>query len=228
MIMNEQVVSRSLTDINNCFSKVLLDSNIEIVNNVASWKDYKPGIDKGFAYAAVYQRLIDNRQYSFLLNDNSFFQFFFEWEYHQLKKAKLAFYPTPVKISGALSSLLESAELSGVDLLEELYFGAEAWVTRGIDIVNTSYLRLDYDSDVTSHSKCHIQIASINELRITSQYLINPFNFFSWITEHLKLKNFDTIQASQGYQNATNYHKMRNHEFQIAKTTFPFLSSLNI
>lgn len=225
--MDDQVVGRSLNDINVCFSKILLDSNTDRTASTISWRNYKPGIDKGFAYAAVYQRLIDSRQYSFLLEDNSFFQFFFEWENQELRKAKLAFYPTPVKISGALNSLLESAELSGVDLLEELYFGAEAWVNRGIDIVNTSYIRLDYDSKVDTHSKCHIQVASINEIRITSQYLINPFNFFTWITEHLKFKQFDSILASHGYLQALNYHRTRNHDFQMTEASFPYLSSLN-
>ena len=225
--MNVQVVTRSFADINKCFSKILLDSNTEFTNNAISWMNYQPGIDKGFAYAAVYQRLIDKRQYSFLLHDNSFFQFYFEWENQELAKAKLAFYPTPVKISGALDSLLESAESCGVDLMEEIYFGAEAWVSRGIDIVNTSYLRLDYDKDVTAHAKCHIQIASINELRITSKYLLNPFNFFTWIAEHLKIVGFDDSIVSANFNTAINYHRTRNHDAQENQSRSPFLSSLN-
>lgn len=226
--MNEQVVVRSLNDINTCFSKVILDSNFQISNHKVSWENYHPGIHKGFAYAAVYQKLIDQRQYSFLLSDNSFFQVFFEWDNDKLLKAKLAYYPTPVKITGALDSLLESAEFSGVDLLEELYFGAEAWVTRGIDIVNTSYLRLDYDSGVETHSKCHVQIASLNELRITSKYLLNPFNFFTWIVEHLKFPAFEDILTTHSFNASMGYHRTRNYDIQEAQTHAPFLSNTNI
>lgn len=226
--MDEQVVTRSLNDINVCFSKIILDTNYEIQNQKISWVNYHHGIDKGVAYAAVYQRLVDNKQYSFLLADSSFIQFFFEWNGNNLIKAKLAYYPTPVKISGALEDLLESAEYSGIDLIEELYFGAEIWLERGIDIVNTSYLRLDYDPRATSHSKCHVQIASINELRISSKYILNPFIFFIWIAEHLNLSGFDTILSTQQYSNAVSYHKSRNHDVGEANTNNPFLSNINI
>jgi hypothetical protein len=224
--MLEQTVSRSLYDINNCFSKVILDSNINIAPNLTSWSNYEKGIYKGIVYAALYQKLLDKRQYTFLLEDNSFFQFFFEWNGNELIKARLAFYPTPVKISGALENLLESAELSGVDLIEEMYFGAEAWFERGIDIVNTSSLRVDYDSSVTSHVKCHIQLESINELRITSKHLLNPFIFFTWIISHLNLKDYDAILAGHSYVTAFNYHKTRHCEIQDIKDVLPYLSAI--
>ena len=66
-----------------------------------------------------------------------------------------------MKLSGAIDDLLEVAEISGIDILEDLYLGAESWLERGIDIVNTSHIRLDYDSKVTSHCPCHIQFGGI-------------------------------------------------------------------
>jgi hypothetical protein len=225
--MNLQVATRALREIDACFSKIILNSNFDIRDDEISWIDYREGIDKGIAYAAVYQRLIDTKQYSFLLQDSSFIQIYFHWEANQIKKAKLAYYPTPVKISGAIDDLLESAEHSGVDLLEELYFGAESWIERGIDVVNTSYLRLDYDSGATNHAKCHIQIASLNELRIASKYLLNPFNFFTWIVEHLKFDGINDILASQRFIRSLSYHRTRNHDAQEEQNHAPFLSNLN-
>lgn len=222
--MDEQVLSRAFKDINDVFSSIILDTNYIIDKNIVSWPNYQPGIDKSLVYAGEYQKNIDRRQFSFLLYDKSFFKFYFEWSKKDLIKAKIAFYPAPVKISGLLDQLAESAESSGLDLLEELYYGAEFWITRGIDVVNTSCIRIDFDSQAKSHAKCHIQIESINELRISSKYLFNPFIFFDWVSSHLDLPNYDGIKSSNIFRARYNYHKSRNYEPKDASTNSPYLT----
>ncbi len=208
--MNRGHVDSALSDISNYFSKLLLTTNHCSNQNSISWHHYDEGIFKHIPYAAEYQRLLDRAQYSFLINDSSFFQFYYEWnDKGELTKSKLSYYPTPVKIKGTIDALLEIAEQSGIDLMEELYFGAEGWLKRGIDVVNTSSIRLDYDSSVTSHSPCHFQVSSVNEVRISSEYLLNPFNFFNWIASQLNLDEYQNCSNSNKFEKAQFYHNTR-------------------
>ncbi len=49
----------------------------------------------------------------------------------------------------------------------------------------TTRIRLDFDSKVTSHSKCYLKFASFNNLRSSSSVLLNPFIFIEWIIMHV-------------------------------------------
>lgn len=215
--MPTQIVNRALNDINKCFSSLLLETNFNLENDIVSWPNYTPGIPTALAYAAEYQRLIDKKQFSFLLMDSSFFQFYFKFKNNTIISARLAYYPAPVKISGAFDDIAEVAEHSGVDLLEELYFGAENWVERGIDIINTSHLRLDYDSQASSHSPCHIQFGGINEMRLPSDDLINPFVFFEWICNGT---GKDFVKGHH-YQHKAAYHLNRNFKIGGLDGNYP-------
>lgn len=185
--MNIDQIENCLVDISNIFSNIILNTNYSVKKdqNKISWKNYHPGFKKNEVYALEYQNLIDKKQYSFLLYDNSFIQFFYEWKKDNILKARLAYYPVPLKIGNALEDLRISAEESGIDLLDDLYFGFEYWQEKGIDIVNTSHLRIDYDPIVKSHSKCHLQVGALNEIRIDSENLTNPFSFFDWIVSNI-------------------------------------------
>jgi len=186
-----------------------------------------PGIPSALVYAAEYQRLIDEKQFSFLLVDKSFFQFFFRFSNGNVVSARLAYYPAPVKISGAMDDIAEMAEKSGVDLLEELYFGAESWKERGIDVVNTSHLRLDYDPQVKSHSPCHIQFGGINEIRIPSVELINPFVFFEWVCKSTSTSKdaLEEIAQKVYYKSSIGYHLPRSLNVGGVDESYPHLVS---
>jgi hypothetical protein len=223
--MDLQVVNRALKDIHDSFSSLLLETNYLTIDDVVSWPNYISGVQGSLAYAAEYQRFVDRSQYSFLLRDKSFFQFYFEFENSSVTSAKLAYYPSPVKISGAMDDIIEVAEMSGVDLLEEFYLGAENWIDRGIDIVNTSHIRLDFDSKVTSHSPCHIQFGGLNQFRIPSKGLINPFIFFEWVCENMGIDDFEDVVQRAPYLRSVRYHIKRSYDTGGVKDNYPHIVS---
>lgn len=221
--MDRQVIERALRDINSIFSDLLIDTNFISSDLTTSWPGYKPGIFNQLAYAAEYQRLIDDRQYSFLLGDKSFFQFFFKLKDGEVVSAKIGYYPPPIRLSNALDDLLEAAEISGVDILEEFYIGAESWMDRGVNVVNTSHIRIDYDPSVTSHSPCHIQFGGMNEFRIPSKSLINPFVFFEWVCRSIEIENLNKAEDKAAYKATSSYHLKRSLEVDGVERDLPHL-----
>lgn len=223
--MNPQVIRRALTDINDAFAPLIMETNFCETDEAYSWPGYVPGIPNSLAYAAEYQRLIDRKQFSFLLMDKSFFQFYFKFDIESISNARLAYYPPPLKISGAIDDIVEVAEMSGLDLLEELYLGAESWIDRGIDIVNTSHIRLDYDSEVTAHCPCHIQFGGVNEFRIPSFSLINPFIFFEWVCENMGVSQLPRVMQRMAYQRSIGYHLSRSQQIGEVEGKYPHIIS---
>ena len=118
---------------------------------------------------------------------------------------------------------MQIAEESGIDLIEEIYFGAETWVEAGIDIVNTSHVRLDFDSRATSHSKCHLQFASFNNFRISSSTLLNPFIFFEWIVMNENLKDQALVKAKSSYNQIAKFHYRKNSTIEVQEDNYPIL-----
>lgn len=204
--MDFQYIERALKDISAHYSSLLLETNHYIDDKSISWPNYKAGIYGNTIYGSEYQKLIDKRQYSFLLFDKSFIQMFYEKKDNTIIKAKLAYYPVPLKISNAYDDILESAEESGLDILEDLFFGVESWLDKGIDIVNTSHIRLDYDAKVESHSKCHLQVGAINDIRIDSQKLLNPFIFFDWIVSKLNFEEYSGLSNKEKFKADKTFH----------------------
>ena len=169
---------------------VLLLNSITQVNNTVtapaekciSWNKRKPGIQKNIYYAIEYQYLLDNQQYSLLLKDGSFFQFYFEFDLKDiLICARLAYYPKPVKTNHDDSSLLDAAEAAlerdDGDLYDHLFNWVELLETDIGRPANTSHIRFDYDSAVKSHSKSHLQFGAIQEFRIPSSGFPLPIAF---------------------------------------------------
>lgn len=147
-----------------------------------SWHGRKPGIFKNSYYALEYQNLLDTQQYSILLTDGSFFQFYYEFsEQEVLQKGRLAFYPTPIKTNSSSEELLDGAEgaLDREDfaLYDHLYNWTELMELHGYSPSNTSHIRFDYDSKVTSHCQSHLQLSGIQELRIAADFFPQPLAF---------------------------------------------------
>ncbi|MBS3799087.1 DUF2290 domain-containing protein [Pseudoalteromonas sp. BDTF-M6] len=223
--MDFQYIERALRDINSHYSSILLESNHIKENSQITWPNYRAGIFSKTVYGSEYQKLIDSKQYSFLLFDKSFIQMFYEISGQEITKAKLAYYPVPLKISNAYNDILESAEESGLDIMEDLFFGVESWVDKGIDVVNTSHIRLDYDSKVDSHSKCHLQVGAINDIRIDSEKLLNPFIFFDWIVSKLNFKEYSDLTAKAQYKQDKTFHLKKYLNVEVHPESNYYLSN---
>lgn len=142
-------------------------------NSIVSWLGRKPGIFKNTYYPLEYQYLLDHHQYSILLSDGSFFQFFYKFDGNIFSKARLAYYPMPLSTSDSSDDLQSAAEeamdRSNDDLYEHLFNWLELLELHGKSPSNTSHVRFDFDSKVTSHCKSHIQFGGVQEFRVPSR-----------------------------------------------------------
>ncbi|HBO4443639.1 DUF2290 domain-containing protein [Pseudomonas aeruginosa] len=142
-----------------------------------SWRRYTSGILSPSNYAEEYRHLLDGGQYSILLEDQSFIQFYYSFKGDKLHKARLAYYPSPYdfRLTDFDNEEVEDLLNSGISY-QEIY--------EGIEMRFSTHLRIDYDGDVKSHAKAHMQFSAINALRIDLEYCILPAAFFDFIVEN--------------------------------------------
>ena len=125
---------------------------------------------------------MDTQQYSILLKDSSFFQFYYQFEKSgKLKTARLAYYPKPVQTPHLQEDLLnageDALERQDNDLYDHLYNWVELLETDIGRPANTSHFRFDFDSKVISHSKSHLQFGAIQEFRVPANSFPLPVAF---------------------------------------------------
>lgn len=81
------------------------------------------------------------------------------------------------------------------------------------EYTNSSHFRVDYDSKVTTHNKCEIQIGAINNIRIPMNKLITPFLFFDFIAKNVFPDKYKTIISKSNFN--TNLTISKNQSFEI-------------
>ncbi|WP_242388691.1 DUF2290 domain-containing protein [Kosakonia cowanii] len=198
--MNINAIEESLNYINEQYSEIILTSNYIKKNNAVTWQNYKKGIYNRILYSKEYEMLLNERQYSFLLKDKSFFQFFYEFENNELIKAKLCYYPYPLSNKESDIELLMYLEESGSELLDIYYYGFNELLHHGIKSTNTSHIRFDYDKDVNSHSKSHIQYSGVNNVRFPLIHVFIPITFFDFIICHTEFSRESLLKREkEGY-----------------------------
>ncbi|WP_213385133.1 DUF2290 domain-containing protein [Acinetobacter pittii] len=190
--MRVRQINQSLKNIESIFSKIILGSNYQQHGNCISWRNYRSGILKNLSYPREYQILLDHFQYSFLLKDNSFIQFYYEFDDEDnLISCRLAYYPVP-KFSDECIEDFETYSETCNEWLAEFYYEIMLDMLQNErPFFNNSHLRFDYDKNVTSHSKCHLQFGGINDFRLTSKYIVSPFCFFHKIVNDFFESTFD-------------------------------------
>lgn len=220
--MNIRQISQSLKNIESIFSKIILTSNYHKHGNCISWNNYKSGILKNLSYPREFQILLDHSQYSFLLKDNSFIQFYYEFNTdNKLKSCRLAYYPTP-KFSDENLQDFETYSETCNEWLSEFYYDVMMdMMQNDRSIFNNSHLRFDYDSVVSSHSKCHLQFGGINDFRLTSKYIVSPFCFFHKIINDFFKKDFQPeFFQSQDFINFANHSRNNKIYFEEENDIF--------
>lgn len=163
--------------------KIQLD-NVQVAQGekAISWIGRKPGIVKNLYYPLEYQFLIDTHQYSLLLSDGSFFQFFYQFDTEEnMTGARLAFYPRPMATRDSVEQMLaaadEAMEREDNELFDHLYNWTELMELKGQMPSNTSHIRFDYDPKVQTHSPSHLQLGGLHEFRIAANYFPQPLAF---------------------------------------------------
>lgn len=221
--MKTRQIFQSLKNIDSIFSQLILSSNYKKNNQIISWNNYKSGILKNLSYPREFQILLDNFQYSFLLKDNSFIQFYYEFDNDEnLKSCRLAYYPVPKFCDEKLDDF-ESYSESCNEWLAEFYYDVMIdMMQNDRSIFNNSHLRFDYDSTVTSHSKCHLQFGGINDFRITSKYIVSPFCFFHKIINDF-FTNFFPADFFEKHDFINYSRHSRNNKIHFEKEQDIFL-----
>lgn len=146
-----------------------------------TWTGRVPGVVRDVYYPLEYQYLIDRGQYSFLLTDGSFLQVFYRFNDEDvLQAARLAYFPTPLRLSHRAEDLLDAAENvmdSNDPIFDHLYNWYEAIDERRDLPLNTSHFRFDYDVRATTHAPAHLQFGAMQEVRIPASNVPLPIAY---------------------------------------------------
>lgn len=178
-------IQQSLASVVKDLKAVIQQNLIHHDNHFVGWRNYKTGIIKNTYYPLEYQWHVDNQQYSLILKDQSFFQFYYQFEKEELKKARLAYYPKPIVLNHEILEYYEAAEraesMEDQDMYEHMLGVIEQAELSDVYPTNTSHIRFDYDAKADSHSKSHIQYSSLESIRIPANFYPMPYAFVKLI-----------------------------------------------
>ncbi|MBT0812977.1 DUF2290 domain-containing protein [Litoribacter ruber] len=76
-------------------------------------------------------------------------------------------------------------------------------------LTNSSHIRIDFDSRVSSHNKCEIQVGAVNEIRVPINKIISPIIFFDFIVKNI-LKGtdfYENLSRKSNYVSMFKYHR---------------------
>jgi hypothetical protein len=178
------------------FGSYIIDSNYIQNRETISWSNFISGMGKSL-YAKDYQKLLNNRQYSFLLVDKSFLQFYYEFDSkHGLKTVKLCYYPYPIKLREDADHLEKYFTDSDDTLIGRYYF----------DLWNLISRELGYKTDERF-------------LEATLSYFKSYFGY-EFQNDEIRNDYFDQVYTLTNYSHfrmdydatVTSHHKC---EFQI-------------
>lgn len=201
--MNFNKACQGLNFVKKHLSNIIQVDNTSIIRSdkTISWNNKKPGIHKNNYYPLEYQYILDSQQYSFLLYDSSFFQFYYHFDSDDtLYHARLAYYPRPINSKDSYKELFDEAENAlerdDYNLSEHLYNITELIEIKKQHPSNTSHIRFDFDKKVQSHSESHIQFSGIQELRIPANFFPLPLSFVQlcesiYLDKNLRLNKKD-------------------------------------
>lgn len=75
---------------------------------------------------------------------------------------------------------------------------------------NSSHLRIDFDSKVTSHHKCEIQVGAINDVRMPVNKIMMPLTFCDFIFKNIFPKEYIDIASKSSYSSTLTNSKNRS------------------
>lgn len=131
--------------------------------------------DEQFSSFSEYCSLVENRQYSMLLNDGSFFQISYTLERSKIVKHRLCWYPCPIELD---TSILDENDISDI-VLDKM---------QSVDLSSLkcrSPMRFDYAPIQTKigHSSVHLHLSEEN-CRIPVKTPLCLRQFMAFIVTH--------------------------------------------
>jgi hypothetical protein len=206
--VNKTSIFRGIEALRRIFTpQIIIESNYAVSRAEISWYGYESGFVSDLLYAEEHARLLRNRQYSLLLYDSSFIQFYYGFNNAgELTSSRLAYYPSPIRVKDdLLKEYFDRLEDTGETLVDDYYQRMHEHLDQGGVVTNSSHIRIDYDPTANGHSVCHLQLGSISNLRIASDALMTPFAFWHWIIHGAGTQKFHAIAAQQNYKSEFAY-----------------------
>lgn len=74
---------------------------------------------------------------------------------------------------------------------------------------NSSHFRIDFDSKVSTHHKCEVQIGAINNIRLPMSKLISPFVFFEFIIKNIFKEDADFVKIMNSSSYSTTFQNSK-------------------
>lgn len=173
----------------------IIDDNVNTQHPATiSWSGYQKGIHNHVNYMREYMDVIDNRQFSFLLEDGGAVQIYYQFEGEILRSARQCYFPNPVTLPSSLDGDWRDLELTLDEVLStddtESPFRASSW----------SHVRFDYDADANSHDAAHLQHSAINNLRFPSNKIMTSSVFMDFILYNFYRSRYEVFSKKAWYE----------------------------
>lgn len=205
-MVKSELISDELKNIKALFGSVIQEDSYVVKDSIISWNNYSPGISK-FLYSKEFRDNINKRQYSFLLMDNSHFQYYYEFEDENLVKAKLAYYPVPIP----------SKDVSDISQLEEYLDEEDDFLVAEYYYDLFSYLSNKFDC---SSEELNKKIQNLSE--VGQQLGLSKEEVYeSWIEKKYKLVNTSHFRIDYDSK-VTSHHKVEIQFGGVNNVRFPF------
>lgn len=170
--------------------------------------------DQPFSTIAEYCALIENKQYSMLLNDGSFFQISYSFKRGDVIKHRLCWYPAPIQVS---ADELEYEDISDLVLSRMSEFNIEGFKSK-------SPVRFDFAPEQKSeeHPEVHLHLSEENcRIPVRSPLCLRKFMFFIVDNFYDDIKGkeslYTTASSWEGKDTLTEGQKA-NHHLNIFET----------
>lgn len=218
-VMNINEVLQELEKIKKVYRELIITSNYKQIDTFEiGWDRYKPGIEKNL-YAKEYEILLQNRQYSFLLNDRELIQFYFKYENETTcDKIKMAYYPYPIKLREDSYDMERYFDDSDDLLLQEYYL--DLW-----NILNQEFgvpVKDEQLEKILSILKDESSIDQTIEPNI-NDLIVQKFNYKYEITNSSHIRIDYSRDVTSHHVCEIQIGAINNIRFPLDKIVSPFL-----
>ena len=205
-------INSDISLIKECYKDLILDTLVDSENDVISWKNYSPGVSKKM-YAREFEDLKNNRQYSFLLKNKGFIQFYYDFRNGKLNKAKLAYYPYPVVLKESMENVEEYYDTTDDTVLGEYYFDL-------YKLTETKLGKRISDEELTEVKNfCEKFNLEFDEYQILLDAFEKKYELTN--SSHIRIDYDDKVESH--HKTEIQYSSINNIRFPLNKIISPFL-----
>lgn len=223
-IMKNNDFNSNLRQVQNLLSSFSLLKDATRMFTLPKTKYYN--INSTNDFVEIYRRELLEFNYSFLLKDDSFFQFYYEKENDIISKLRYTFFQFPYDIPDYEQFVKEICHCklseSGYQFSENYSQSLdEANLKEYLMILRYDYSEKDYKEGV--HSVSHIHIGYSNSMRLTIDKQISPYTFTLFVLKQIYHSEWMEIMEDNAFRKILSYSKENCSSLEESR----FFSSLD-